>query len=190
VIRHIRPSGIPVGGYRLQWWFRTVSTEVANGVQLANLNVNPAYSVLQVLRYGIVPDFPFTLGYRFCTAGVNLTRPPWGTVTLTPTYLFERGGLERNEGIKAAGGRVIFDPPVISFAPGQSYQQFQVRIDRRIDDIAMYYRVDWTISTAVDDGACYLPFQSTWHVGGAKRHWLHAGVLLLAVAGSALMMLL
>ncbi len=164
----------------------TPSYPLAYSVQYANAGTAPETIALPVgivplhasrvtvLRYGIVPDYPFTLGYRACKASMNLTRAPLGTLTITPHSPIDKvaDDGEQTDGNKDPAGRVIFTPPVLVFPPGVMTAEFTVRIDRRIDDLALYYRIDYEIDGTADDVESYLPFKATWHVGAAAAHQL------------------
>jgi len=171
-IQHLRPSifgNAPLGlnGYTLNYGIRYTG---ANGVvsNLIYYNAPLNAVAVRVSRYDIVPDFPFTIGYRFCPAAINLTRAPLADLTLIPDLLVNSNNGRLEGSRKEPAGRIIFDTPVIFFPAGQNYAAFNVRVDRRIDEEALYYRIDWTINAHPEDAATYLPFRSTWHMGAGS----------------------
>jgi len=169
-IKHLRPAVVPFPTYPLTYTIKYAGFD-SDDITLPVGTVPLYASVVTVLRYGIVPDFPFTLGYRNCKASINVTRPPLSTLLITPASPIESavdtGGL-RTDGVKDPAGRVIFTPPILVFPPGQRVANFLARIDRRLDDDALYYRIDYKVDGIPDDTRAYLPFLSTWHVGAAS----------------------
>jgi hypothetical protein len=180
-IKHLRPSAVRFPTYPLTYTLKYAGYD-SDDITLP-VGTIPLYaSVVTVLRYGIVPDFPFTLGYRNCKASINITRPPLSTLLITPSSPIESAvdtPGARTDGAKDPAGRVIFTPPILVFPPGVRVANFQARIDRRLDDDALYYRIDYKVDGIADDTVAYLPFLSTWHVGAASAQQV---LMMLAVA--------
>ena len=201
-IIHARPSAIvpTAHSYTLNWAIKYQGT-------FSNVNLLPRVipvdvTEVRVIRYAIIPEFPAVLGLDWLTARINLTRPPFGHVELVPHLPnFAVGQINvganpgdatlyypasNQVGVKAPGGRVIFDPPAVTFPAGQAISTFRVRADRLSDNEALYLRVDWEPVFHAEDENCYYPFAYTWHIAAASSATL-AWALVAALAALLLL---
>jgi hypothetical protein len=183
-INHIRPSQVaPTShSYTLSWAIKYAGATTA--IPLLPRVVPVDACEVRVVRYAIIPEFPTVLGLEWLKASINLTRPPFGDVALIPHLPnFGAGNInvganpnsntlyypgQNQVGIKAPGGRVIFDPPAVTFVAGQTIAPFKVRADRLSDNEALYLRVDWEPVFHAEDVNCYYPFAYTWHIAAAS----------------------
>jgi len=183
-IRHVRPSAITPGGHFYSLSYAVKYAGATTAVTLLPRVVPTDVTEVRVIRYAIIPDFPTVLGLDFLKARINLTRAPFADVALVP-HLPNFGSGQINVGsnpnspslfypannqvgVKVPGGRVIFDPPAVTFLAGQVVSEFKVRADRLSDNEALYLRVDWEPVFHAEDVNCYYPFAYTWHIAAAS----------------------
>jgi len=179
-IRHVRPALFGnLNSYNLQWSLRFEGS--ATALDITSFVPLDAQNVI-LKRYNIQPQFPFTLDFSWQSASFNITRGPLGPLTFTPHQAFEDGQEYLTySGAKTAGGRIVFEPPVIAFAPGQSVVEFQAQAIPGSDQRSVYYRVQWYVDGNDDDLVAYLDLQnggvadnggqaqfSTWHIAPAS----------------------
>jgi len=195
-ITHVRPStfciGESVNSYSLFWSLKFEGRESPHDIS-AFVPLD-AQRVI-VTRHQIEPDFPDQLDFSWQDASFNISRGPWAPMTLIPHQAYEDGQKTAPYGgQRTAGGRVVFDPAVITFAPGQQVSQFRVQAIPGNDQREVYYRVEWEIQGHEDDLCNYLEWAfprqdgfglghfATWHVAPAA----HLAVSALLVALLAL----
>jgi len=110
-------------------------------------------------RYTVIPQFPHVLGWSWEEASFNITRANQAHLALVPHPPREDGHYYAAYGGAAtAGGRVLFDPPVIVFEPLQTVQSFNVKAVRGNDELEVYYRIEWEIVGHPDDTYNYVEF--------------------------------
>jgi len=156
--------------------------------------------VQQVLlaRYQINFNWPGILSFDWQQGQVNITRILVAHLTLTPAQPSPLdSGAVSSRGAHTPGGRVIFEPPVISFSPGQQVAKFWVKAEPGQDPSAIYYRVDWTITGHLDDVTNILEWAfpsdngrsgsqlATFHIGSAMT--VYASFFLIAILAFALL---
>jgi len=110
-------------------------------------------------RYTVIPQFPHVLGWSWEEASFNITRANQAHLALVPHPPREDGHYyAAYGGASTAGGRVLFDPPVIVFEPLQTVQSFNVKAVRGNDESEVYYRIEWEIVGHPDDTYNYIEF--------------------------------
>jgi len=161
-ISHVRPSSFGTYNfYLLRWFLRFAGSYPVDGH--SGFEITPyvpldAQRVL-LLRYQIEPQFPNVLNFRWQDAAFNLTRAPVATLTLTPHQSLEDGQTwSAYGGEKTAGGRIVFDPAVISVGPGQTVTNFKVMAIAGNSQREVYYRVQWQLEGFLDDLYTYLDY--------------------------------
>jgi len=200
-IRHVRPAAISPGGhtYTLTWALKFAGSFTTYTLFPRIIPVD--VTEVRIVRYAIIPEFPTVLGLDWLNARINLTRAPLGDVSLVPHLPnFGPGQInvgsnpnsaayypnQNQVGVKVPGGRVIFDPPAVTFQAGQIVSSFKVRADRLSDNEALYLRVDWEPVFHAEDVNCYYPFAYTWHIAAASTATL-AWALVAALAALLLL---
>jgi hypothetical protein len=200
-IMHVRPAAIvPTSHtYTLSWAIKYAGA--TTNVDLLPRVIPVDVTEVRVVRYAIIPEFPTVLGLDWLKAKINLTRAPFGDVALVPHLPnFADGQInvgsspgtsdyypnQNQVGVKVPGGRVIFDPPAVTFMAGQIVSEFKVRADRLSDNEALYLRVDWEPVFHAEDVNCYYPFAFTWHIAAASSATL-AWALVAALAALLLL---
>jgi hypothetical protein len=194
VIGSTGPHGNAAGtdGYPLTWSLKWIGTPTL--IPITRSIVPQDAQRVVVARYQIIPEFPRVLSYDWQDAAFNLTRPPIAHLSLHPHQPHRDGRPAPSYGSsKAAAGRIVTDPPVVVFNPGQRISRFRVRaIAGQNQDQALYYRVDWQLSGHQDDRVCYIesgdaepqgagPYTfSTYHVASAST--ITATVMAVAIA--------
>jgi hypothetical protein len=171
-IRHVQPTLFNTQTmYYLGYFIHAANTP---GLGVLINNWLPAHAQTVTLRrYRIIPEFPKVLSYSWDFASFNLTRVCDSVVTITPRTPDVPGGFNKiYSGHLVPNGRVFFDPPVVSFAPGQMVATFMVKAARGIDVDHGYYRVDYELSGAPNDMQNFNEFIhgdtfSTWHMASA-----------------------
>jgi hypothetical protein len=154
--------------YRLGWGIKFIGTN--NIIPITNSIVPQEVQRVVVARYQIIPSFPQVLAYAWQPASFNLTRAPIAHMTLVPHQperdgangLSQRtsailGGTAGPKNVYGAGlaaGKIVTEPPAITFNPGQTVAAFQVRAIFGAPN--QYYRLDWQLSGARDDSVCYV----------------------------------
>lgn len=131
-------------------------------------------------RYQVRPQMPSKLNFGWQNAAVNLTRAPNAHLTLIPHGALEDGGGGPHYGgALTAGGRIVFDPATIVFAPGQQVANFMMKGLPGSHQHAVYYRVQWEMVGEEDDLENYLDYTyprfdakvtshfATWHVASS-----------------------
>jgi len=162
-ITHLRPSSFHSFNYYLLRWIVRFQGVAPYDPEFPGLDIT-AYVPLDaqrvlLLRYQIEPQFPNVLNFRWQDAAFNLSRAPVATLTLTPHQAYEDGQLAAPYGgEKTAGGRIVFDPAVISFGPGQVVSQFKVMAIAGNSQREVYYRVQWEMEGFLDDLYTYLDY--------------------------------
>jgi len=154
--------------YRLGWGIKFVGTN--NIIPITNTIVPQEVQRVVVARYQIIPAFPQVLAYTWQPASFNLTRAPIAHLTLVPHQPDRDGtngqsarfsaagaavtGPKNTYGAGLAAGKIVTEPPAITFDPGQTVAVFQVRAIFGAPN--QYYRLDWQLSGARDDSVCYV----------------------------------
>jgi len=154
--------------YRLGWGIKFIGTN--NIIPITNSIVPQDVQRVVVARYQIIPSFPQVLAYAWQPASFNLTRAPIAHMTLVPhqpdrdgtngqSSRFSAGpaavtGSKTTYGAGLAAGKIVTEPPAITFNPGQTVATFQVRAIFGAPN--QYYRLDWQLSGARDDSVCYV----------------------------------
>jgi hypothetical protein len=154
--------------YRLGWGIKFVGTN--NIIPITNTIVPQEVQRVVVARYQIIPSFPQVLAYAWQPASFNLTRAPIAHMTLVPHQPDRDGANGESSRFTAAGaavvaakntygaglaaGKIVTEPPAITFNPGQTVAVFQVRAIFGAPN--QYYRLDWQLSGARDDSVCYV----------------------------------
>jgi hypothetical protein len=157
--------------YRLGWGIKFVGTN--NIIPITNTIVPQEVQRVVVARYQIIPSFPQVLAYAWQPASFNLTRAPISHMTLVPHQPDRDGAngqrarfgapagaadalskLRNTYGAGLAAGKIVTEPPAITFDPGQTVAVFQVRAIFGAPN--QYYRLDWQLSGARDDSVCYV----------------------------------
>jgi len=199
-VRHVRPAVFgSLNHYDLQWNLRFEGSSAL--LDITSFVPLDAQRVI-LKRYQVEPDFPFTLDFSWQQASFNITRGPLAPLTFTPHQAFEDGIVSFSYGPgKTAGGRVLFEPPVVSFEPGQTVSQFQVKAIPGSDQRLVYYRVQWLVDGNADDLVAYRDIQYnpaqdsndygsysyvTWHLAPASALSASLFVLVLMVLALAL----
>jgi hypothetical protein len=162
-ISHVRPSLFgSLNHYDLTWSLRFEGSSTP--IDITPFVPLDAQRII-LKRYNIQPQFPFTLDFSWQSASFNITRGPLAALTFTPHQANEDGaGVLQYAGAKTAGGRLVFEPPVIAFLPGQSVTNFQVKAIAGVDQRLVYYRVQWLATGNADDIVSYLDLQPTYGV--------------------------
>jgi len=213
-ISHLRPHSFgSYNYYLLRWYLRFQGAYPYIGDNIPGFEITQfvpldAQRVL-LSRYQIEPQFPNVLNFHWQDAAFNLTRAPVAPLTLTPHQAVEDGQTwSAYGGQKTAGGRIVFDPAVISFGPGQAVSHFKVLAIAGSNQRQVYYRVQWEMEGFADDLSTYLDYVfyrsdgpyselstagpapstqfATWHVAPAAHVTVSALLLLLAVLISVL----
>jgi len=185
--------------YTLSWKIKYTGLKTGELVDISAWVPQDVQEVL-LARYQINFNWPGILSFDWEQARVNISRIPVAHLTLTPRQPVLDGGSTNVRGFHTPGGRVIFEPAVITFSPGQQVASFWVKAEPGQDPSAIYYRVDWTITGHVDDvtnilewafptlngnnGGSGDPGFSTFHIGSGAL--TTASFLLLAVLAIAL----
>jgi len=181
--------------YNLNWNVKyTGLKSTAEFVTITNWVPQDVQEVL-LARYQINFNWPGILSFDWEQARVNLSRIPVAHLTLTPSQPPLDGGSANTRGAHTPGGRVIFEPAVITFSPGQQVASFWVKAEPGQDPSAIYYRVDWAITGHLDDVVNILEWQfpttnggegtgfSTFHIGFAATK-LASSLLIVVLAVS------
>jgi len=203
---HTQPSVFNgARSYGLQYYLKFAGTSA--GVDITGWLPRHAQQVL-LRRYTIIPQFDKVLGFNWGEASFNITRANFAHFALVPhmPWLDGQNGAAPYGGDFTAGGRIMFDPPVIVFEPFQTVQTFNVKAIRGNIEDSVYYRVEWEINAHEDDAENYVEYAAyedeelggesgdfdshfaTWHVAPASMAQLSGA--LLAVALAFLMLLL
>jgi hypothetical protein len=169
-IVHVYPSGVhaAVGtvfdgitpgsdAYPLSWNLKWIGTSTMIPITLSIVPQDAQRVV--VTRYQIIPEFPRVLSYDWQDAYFNITRAPVAHLSLHPHAPHRDGktGAQVYGAREAAAGKVVTDPPVVVFNPGQKVAGFRVKaIPGLNQEQALYYRVDWQLSAHADDRVCYI----------------------------------
>jgi len=154
--------------YRIGWGIKFIGTN--NIIPITNTIVPQEVQRVVVARYQIIPSFPQVLAYVWQPASFNLTRAPIAHMTLVPhqpdrdgtngqSSRFTLAGApvvaaKNTYGAGLAAGKIVTEPPAITFDPGQTVAVFQVRAIFGAPN--QYYRLDWQLSGARDDSVCYV----------------------------------
>jgi len=187
--------------YALTWQIKYTGLRTAPTSELVDISAWVPQDVQEVMlaRYQINFNWPGILSFDWQQARVNISRIPVAHLTLTPRQPVLDGSF-KDFGAHTPGGRVIFEPAVITFSPGQQVANFWVKAEPGQDPSAIYYRVDWAISGHIDDtvnilewvfpttngnnGASGDPGFSTFHIGSGAL--TTASFLLMAVVAIVL----
>ncbi len=156
---HVRPSEFgSADSYGLQWTLKYAGLET--GLSLNEYGFVPLDAQNVILsRHQIVPEFPNRLNFGWQKASINVSRAPNAHMTLIPHGPVEDGQLvAAYGGAHTAGGRIVFEPAVVVFAPGQQVAHFRVKAIPGSDQNAVYYRVQWQITGHEDDLYNYLDY--------------------------------
>ncbi len=185
-IRHTHSTVLSgLDSYDLRYELRFAGESLASAVDISSYMPQHARTVM-LKRYNIVPEFPKLLSYWWQYASFNLTRANQGHVALTP-YMPPLDGQSPEPiyaGHATATGRVVFDPPVITFSPGQLVATFLVKAARGFESESGYYRVDWKLHGHSDDTANFLEGPrgfSTYHMASGAALGFSLMALLLFV---------
>jgi len=198
-IVHTNPRVFTAGNaprmYALTWQIKYTGLKTSETVVISNWVPQDVQEVM-LARYQINFNWPGILSFDWQQARVNISRIPVAHLTLTPRQPILEGGSANPRGAHTAGGRVIFEPAVITFSPGQQVATFWVKAEPGQDPSAIYYRVDWAIAGHIDDTVNILewvfpttngesdPGFSTFHIGSGAI--ASASFLLMAVLAIAL----
>jgi hypothetical protein len=154
--------------YALTWSLKWIGT--SSMIAITTSIVPQDAQRVTVTRYQIIPEFPRVLSYDWQDAMFNITRAPIAHLSLHP-HAPHRDGKAGSQvyGTSAgAAGKVVTDPPVVVFNPGQKVAHFRVKAIPGINqDRALYYRVDWQLSAHPDDRVCYIESGDTSPQNGA-----------------------
>jgi len=143
--------------YALTWSLKWIGTSAM--IPITTSIVPQDAQRVVVARYQIIPQFPRVLSYDWQSASFNITRPPIAHLSLHPHAPHRDGktGSPVYGASHAAAGKIVTDPPVIVFNPGQKVAVFLVKAIPGINqDQSLYYRVDWQLSAHADDRVCYI----------------------------------
>jgi hypothetical protein len=205
-------TGAHSDSYPIGWAIKFVGTNVF--IPITRSIVPQEAQRVVVARYQIMPSFPMVIANVWQPASFNLTRAPIAHLTLVP-HQPDRDGVNNmaNRGTPAApggaafgavvglpahyggaalaAGKIVTEPPVVVFNPGQTVANFQVKAIG-LNPSPTYYRLDWQLSGHKDDRVCYIessdpapqsngPYTfSTYHVASASS--VAAAVVLIVVA--------
>jgi len=183
--------------YGLTWSIKYTGLKTTETVDITAWVPQDVQEVL-LARYQINFNWPGILSFDWQQARVNISRIPVAHLTLTPRQPSLEGSTANARGAHTAGGRVIFEPAVITFSPGQQVAKFWIKAEPGQDPSAIYYRVDWTITGHTDDVTNILEWAfptkasgltdghfATFHIGSAMT--VYASFLLIAILALALL---
>jgi hypothetical protein len=205
-------TGAHSDSYAIGWAIKFVGTNVF--IPITRSIVPQEAQRVVIARYQIMPSFPMVIANVWQPASFNLTRAPLAHLTLVPhqpdrdgvNNMATRGtptppggaafgaavGLPAHYGGAAlAAGKIVTEPPVVVFNPGQTVANFQVKAIGT-NPSPTYYRLDWQLSGHKDDRVCYIessdpapqsngPYTfSTYHVASASA--ISAAILAAVVA--------
>jgi len=206
-------TGAHSDSYAIGWSIKFVGTNVF--IPITKSIVPQEAQRVVIARYQIIPSFPMVVANVWQPASFNLSRAPLAHLTLVPhqpdrdgvNNIATRGtptapggaafgalvGLPAHYGSSAVGaGKIVTEPPVVVFNPGQTVANFQVKAIG-LNPSSTYYRLDWQVSGHKDDRVCYIessdpapqsngPYTfSTYHVASAHQRILSAVAAVLVV---------
>jgi len=181
-----------IRSYTLTWQVKYTGIKTTD--TLVDITAYVPQDVQEVLlaRYQINFNWPGILSFDWQQARVNISHIPVAHLTLTPAQpILDGSGADK--GAHTPGGRVIFEPAVVTFSPGQQVASFWVKAEPGQDPSAIYYRVDWTITGHLDDVTNILENDfptsngrsgsqfSTFHIGSATTIGLSLLIAIVAI---------